>query len=407
MPIYRAQGFGFCTIAPICSCMSGAPKQNPLTMVAMSGGVDSSVAALLLQRKGRNIAGMFMKNWEEDDRSGHCPAEKDAADASGVAKLLGIKLHTRNFSAEYWDGVFENFIAEYQAGRTPNPDILCNREIKFKTFLQHAQDLGADRIATGHYVRSDERDGQQRLLRGRDSNKDQSYFLYTLGQDQLACVDFPVGELAKPAVREMANAAGFKVHDKKDSTGICFIGERDFRSFLSTYVQSEAGEIRTPEGDLIGQHQGLAYHTLGQRQGLGIGGVRGFPDAAWYVLYKDMRSNVLYVGQHHDHPWLLSTRVHAGELSWTSGHAPEAGRTLQAQVRYRQAAQSCQIAEVGDNELIVEFEQPQWAVTAGQSIVLYDDDVCLGGGIIQSANAPPAVAAGDAKDCLSTTGKRS
>ncbi len=331
-----------------------------------------------------------MKNWEEDDRSGHCPAEQDAADAQAVAESLGIALHTRNFSAEYWDGVFENFIAEYQAGRTPNPDILCNREIKFKTFLQHAQDLGAERIATGHYVRSDEVNGRHRLLRGLDHNKDQSYFLYTLGQDQLACVDFPVGELAKPAVRQMALDAGFEVHDKKDSTGICFIGERDFRSFLSTYVDSEAGEMRTPEGQLIGQHQGLAFHTLGQRQGLGIGGVKGFPDAPWYVLHKDMQSNVLYVGQQHDHPWLLSDRVIATGLSWTSGQAPEPGQRLQAQVRYRQAAQACRVVDVTEDSIEVVFDTPQWAVTPGQSLVLYADEVCLGGGIIQYSNTPPA-----------------
>jgi tRNA-specific 2-thiouridylase len=357
-------------------------------MVAMSGGVDSSVAALLLQQQGRAVAGMFMKNWEEDDRSGQCPAEQDAQDALSVAKLLGIELYTRNFSAEYWDGVFENFIAEYKAGRTPNPDILCNREIKFKTFLQHAQDLGATRIATGHYVRSDEFEGSYRLLRGHDHNKDQSYFLYTLGQAQLACADFPVGELAKPAVRQLASQSGFQVHDKKDSTGICFIGERDFRSFLSRYIDSQAGEIRTPEGQIIGQHQGLAFHTLGQRQGLGIGGVRGFPDAPWYVLHKDMQANVLYVGQEHHHPWLLSRRVLASDLSWTSGEAPEPGMMIQAQVRYRQAAQNCRILDVSKDMLELEFDLAQWAVTPGQSIVLYDDDVCLGGGIIQSSNTP-------------------
>lgn len=384
------QGFSFWSIAPICSNMPNTSARSDLTLVAMSGGVDSSVTALLLQQQGRSIAGMFMKNWEEDDRSGHCPAEQDAADAQAVAKSLDIALHTRNFSAEYWDGVFENFIAEYQAGRTPNPDILCNREIKFKTFLQHAQDLGAERIATGHYVRSDQVDGRFRLLRGLDHNKDQSYFLYTLGQDQLACVDFPVGELAKPAVRQMALDAGFKVHDKKDSTGICFIGERDFRSFLSTYVDSEAGEIRTPEGQLIGQHQGLAFHTLGQRQGLGIGGVKGFPDAPWYVLHKDMQSNVLYVGQQHNHPWLLSDRVIANSLSWTSGQAPKPGQRVQAQVRYRQSAQACRVVNVAEDSIEVVFDTPQWAVTPGQSLVLYADEVCLGGGIIQYSNTPPA-----------------
>lgn len=370
--------------------MAVKPTKNSLTMVAMSGGVDSSVAALLLQNQDRPIAGMFMKNWEEDDRSGHCPAEQDAADALSVADSLGIEFHARNFSAEYWDGVFENFISEYQAGRTPNPDILCNREIKFKTFLQHAHDLGAERIATGHYVRSDQKDGNHRLLRGLDHNKDQSYFLYTLGQEQLACTDFPVGELAKPAVRQKAEAAGFRVHDKKDSTGICFIGERDFRSFLAAYVDSEPGEMRTPEGQLIGEHQGLAFHTLGQRQGLGIGGVRGFPDAPWYVLHKDLQENVLYVGQKHEHPWLLSQRVLANEPSWTTGMPPHPGRLLQAQVRYRQAAQACRVVSVDENAFEVEFLNPQWAVTPGQSIVLYADDVCLGGGIIQYSDTPPA-----------------
>jgi tRNA-specific 2-thiouridylase len=359
-------------------------------MVAMSGGVDSSVAALLLRQQGRAIAGMFMKNWEEDDRSGECPAEKDSADAQGIAEQLGIAFHTRNFSSEYWDGVFENFISEYQAGRTPNPDILCNREIKFKTFLEHARDLGAGRIATGHYVRSDERDGRYRLLRGLDHNKDQSYFLYTLGQQQLCCADFPVGELAKPEVRRIASEAGFRVHDKKDSTGICFIGERDFRGFLAQYVDSAPGEMRTPEGSLIGEHQGLAFHTLGQRQGLGIGGVRGFPDAPWYVLHKDLESNVLYVGQQHDHPWLLSNRVLACGLSWTAGQSPQPGQPLQAQVRYRQPAQACHITDSADGSICVEFDEPQWAVTPGQSIVLYADDECLGGGIIQSSNTPPA-----------------
>jgi tRNA-specific 2-thiouridylase len=370
--------------------MPSTSKISPLTMVAMSGGVDSSVAALLLKQQGRAIAGMFMKNWEEDDRAGECPAEQDAADAQGVAALLGIRFYTRNFSAEYWDGVFENFISEYRAGRTPNPDILCNREIKFKTFLQHAQDLGAERIATGHYVRSDELNGRYRLLRGLDHNKDQSYFLYTLGQQQLSCADFPVGELAKPDVRRFASEAGFKVHDKKDSTGICFIGERDFRGFLAQYVESLPGEMRTPEGKLIGEHQGLAFHTLGQRQGLGIGGVRGYPDAPWYVLHKDLEDNVLYVGQQHDHPWLFSDHVVASELSWIAGQAPQPGQALEAQVRYRQPAQACRIISVANGEISVKFNEPQWAVTPGQSIVLYAGDECLGGGIIQSSNTPPA-----------------
>ena len=358
-------------------------------MVAMSGGVDSSVAALCLRQQGRDIAGLFMKNWEEDDRFGTCPAEEDAADALAVAEHMGIALHRRNFSAEYWDFVFEEFLAEYRVGRTPNPDILCNREIKFKTFLEHAHDLGAESIATGHYARIDEANGEYRLLRGKDGSKDQSYFLYTLGQEQLARTEFPVGELHKPAVREMARAAGLPVHAKKDSTGICFIGERNFRQFLSTYIAAEPGEIRTAEGRVIGEHHGLMLHTLGQRQGLGIGGVRGCEDAPWYVLHKDMQENVLYAGQDHDHPWLLSTRLSASQLSWVAGQPPAPGSRLHAQVRYRQNEQACVVSELSPGRLVLEFEQPQRAVTPGQSVVLYHDTVCLGGGIIDASNAPP------------------
>jgi tRNA-specific 2-thiouridylase len=365
-------------------------RSSDLTIVAMSGGVDSSVAALCLKQQGRNVAGLFMKNWEEDDRLGACPAEEDAADALAVAAGMGITLHRRNFSAEYWDLVFEEFLAEYRAGRTPNPDILCNREIKFRTFLDHAHDLGAARIATGHYARIDQVDGAFRLLRGKDGNKDQSYFLYTLGQEQLALTEFPVGELHKPAVREMAQAAGIRVHAKKDSTGICFIGERNFREFLRTYITAEPGEIHTPEGMVIGEHSGLMLHTLGQRQGLGIGGVQGCEDAPWYVLHKDMKENVLYAGQDHDHPWLLSERLLASQLSWVSGQPPAVGSRLQAQVRYRQKAQTCVVSELGPDRLVLEFDLPQRAVTPGQSVVLYDDMICLGGGIIDASNAPPS-----------------
>lgn len=368
--------------------------QRGLTVVAMSGGVDSSVSALLLHGRGRPLAGMFMKNWEEDDRDGRCSAEADAADAQQVADRIGIPLHRRNFSAEYWDHVFKEFLAEYRTGRTPNPDILCNREIKFKTFLEHARDLGADRIATGHYVRSEEGDCGWRLLRGRDPAKDQSYFLYTLGQEQLACTDFPVGELPKAEVRERASAAGLAVHAKKDSTGICFIGERNFRGFLARYIEPRPGEIRTPEGAVIGEHQGLMFHTLGQRQGLGIGGLRGYPDAPWYAVHKDAGANVLYVGQDHDHPWLLSRRLEASQLSWVGGVPPPAGARLHAQVRYRQDAQACTVLEAGANRLAIEFEWPQRAVTPGQSVVLYAGDVCLGGGIIDACDAPPTRGAG-------------
>jgi tRNA-specific 2-thiouridylase len=358
-------------------------------MVAMSGGVDSSVSALLLQRQGRDIAGMFMKNWEEDDRFGACAAEEDAADARAVAAALGLHLHTRNFAAEYWENVFQEFLSEYRAGRTPNPDILCNREIKFKTFLEHAEQLGADKIATGHYVRSDRRDGKYRLLRGLDHNKDQSYFLYAVSHRQLEKTLFPVGELHKPKVRELAREAGLDVFDKKDSTGICFIGERNFTKFLSEYLPSQPGEIRTSDERVIGEHQGLMFHTLGQRQGLGIGGVKGFPEAPWYVLHKDLDNNRLYVGQEHDHPWLLSSRLTATRLAWVSGTAPEAGSVLTAKVRYRQPDQAVIIEQIETGRMYLKFRLPQRAVTPGQSVVLYDGESCLGGGIIESMDTPP------------------
>ncbi|NNE06876.1 MAG: tRNA 2-thiouridine(34) synthase MnmA [Xanthomonadales bacterium] len=358
-------------------------------MVAMSGGVDSSVSALLLRQQGFHIAGMFMKNWEEDDRLDGCSAAEDADDARRVAGKIGIDLHTRNFAAEYWDHVFEDFLSEYQAGRTPNPDILCNREIKFKTFLDHAMDLGAAKIATGHYARTESRDGTARLLRGRDHNKDQSYFLYALSHQQLAHTLFPVGEIDKPDVRRIAFEHGLPVHDKKDSVGICFIGQRDFREFLGQYLDTEPGPVMTPEGQQIGEHQGLMFHTLGQRQGLGIGGVRGFDDQPWYVLHKDLDQNVLFVGQGHDHPWMHSDRLSAGQLNWISGKAPQTGAKLTAKVRYRQADQQCRIVQIDDRNMSIEFTQSQRAVTPGQSVVLYDGDECLGGGIINDMNTPP------------------
>jgi len=358
-------------------------------MVAMSGGVDSSVSALLLQRQGLDIAGMFMKNWEEDDRFGECSAAEDVADAQAVADSMGMVLHTRNFATEYWENVFEEFLSEYRAGRTPNPDILCNREIKFKTFLEHAEELGAEKIATGHYVRSDCKDGQYRLLRGLDHNKDQSYFLYAVGHQQLSKTLFPVGELEKPRVRELASEAGFDVFDKKDSTGICFIGERNFTNFLAEYIPAQPGEIRTTDGQVIGQHQGLMFHTLGQRQGLGIGGVQGHPEAPWYALHKDLDKNILYVGQGHEHPWMLSSRLEASQLAWVSGSAPVAGNSLTAKIRYRQQDQAVRIEHIDENRMILEFRQAQRAVTPGQSVVLYDGDVCLGGGIIETMNTPP------------------
>ncbi len=359
-------------------------------MVAMSGGVDSSVAACLLREQGHGLAGMFMKNWEEDDRLGTCTAEQDAADAERVAARLGIELHKRNFAAEYWDNVFEVFLSEYRAGRTPNPDILCNREIKFKTFLEHASDLGATEIATGHYARIDRTGDRCRLLRAQDVNKDQSYFLYAVGHEQLARTRFPLGELDKAEVRALARDAGLAVHDKKDSTGICFIGERDFRSFLAQYIDSPPGPIRTPEGHTLGEHDGLPYYTLGQRQGLGLGGQPGWPEGAWYVLHKDTGENTLYVGQGHEHPWLFSTLLRATDLSWVGTEPPPEGSRLAAKVRYRQPDQQCTLLRADENNLLLRFDRPQRAVTPGQSVVLYRDDECLGGGVIDRMNAPPS-----------------
>lgn len=356
-------------------------------MIGVSGGVDSSVAALLLARRGMPLAGLFMQNWEEDERFGPCRAAEDRKDAVAICAQLGIPFHARNFAREYWDQVFEHFLSEYRVGRTPNPDVLCNREIKFKTFLDHARDLGADRIATGHYARNDCRDGQWRLLRGRDDNKDQSYFLYALGQDQLAATLFPVGELAKPEVRRIAREAGLSIHAKKDSTGICFIGERDIREFLGRYIPAQTGQILTPQGARVGEHQGAWYYTLGQRGGLGIGGRRDSSGEPWYVVGKDVGKNILYAVQGNANQWLQSTRLVASELSWVSGSAPTAEFRCSAKIRYRQPDQEC-LVRVNGNECHVQFDQAQRAATPGQSIVFYDGECCLGGGVIERSNAP-------------------
>ncbi|WP_133500083.1 tRNA 2-thiouridine(34) synthase MnmA [Cognatilysobacter terrigena] len=357
------------------------------TIVGMSGGVDSSVAALRLRDAGEAIAGLFMSNWA-DDGSGDCRAEDDRRDAVAVCGRLGLPIHFRDFSKEYWGGVFEHFVAEYAAGRTPNPDVLCNREIKFKHFLDAAHDLGAERIATGHYARVDERDGRWRLLRALDRSKDQSYFLHQLGQPQLAATLFPLGELPKTDVRRIAADAGLPTASKKDSTGICFIGERDFREFLGRYLPAREGEIRTPDGVRVGRHPGVFYFTLGQREGLAIGGVRGREAAPWYVVGKDVASNVLYVEQGIDNPWLMSTQLSTETAHWISGAPPAMEFECTAQTRYRQNDERCRVRVRDDGRLDVVFERPQRAVTPGQSLVLYDGDECLGGAVIDATDAP-------------------
>lgn len=352
-------------------------------IVGMSGGVDSSVAALLLKQQGHALRGVFMKNWEGDDDDDHCAAEEDLKDAHQVCEALGIPLQGVNFADQYWDRVFSYFLQEYGAGRTPNPDILCNREIKFRAFLDYALAQGAEKIATGHYARIREQDGRYQLLRGKDHNKDQSYFLYTLNQEQLARSLFPIGELDKSAVRQLARQQELVTFNKKDSTGICFIGERDFRAFLKHYLPAQPGEIQTPEGERLGRHEGLMYYTLGQRQGLGIGGVRGHEGATWYVADKDLENNILIVVDGHDHPLLHSRLLTAGDLHWISGESPATPFRCTARTRYRQADTACTIDALLNDTCEVTFDDPQWAITPGQSIVFYQDEVCLGGGIIQ------------------------
>ncbi|MEO9080264.1 MAG: tRNA 2-thiouridine(34) synthase MnmA [Rhodanobacter sp.] len=355
-------------------------------MLGVSGGVDSSVAALLLQQAGHQVEGLFMQNWEEDERAGPCTADVDRKDAVAVCGRLGIPFHARNFAAAYWDGVFEHFLAEYRVGRTPNPDVLCNREIKFKTFLDEARSLGAEKIATGHYAQVDCQDGQYRLLRAVDAAKDQSYFLHALGQQQLAATLFPLGEIEKPHVRELAREAELPTHAKKDSTGICFIGERDFRSFLAQYIPACPGEMRTPDGELIGEHQGAMYYTLGQRNGLGIGGRQHASGEPWFVVGKNVADNLLYVAQGGENRWLHSRRLHTESAHWIAGAAPAGEFRCTARTRYRQVDQACNV-HVCDNYLEVRFDEPQRAVTPGQSVVFYADEVCLGGAVISATDA--------------------
>ncbi len=366
------------------SLASSDPTKTRI-IVGMSGGVDSSVSALLLQQQGYRVEGLFMKNWEEDDGTEYCTAKEDLADASAVCQRLGITLHTANFAAEYWDNVFEHFLAEYQAGRTPNPDILCNREIKFKAFLDYALMLGADGIATGHYCRSGQRDGEVQLLKGRDPNKDQSYFLHAVGAEQLAKTLFPIGDMEKPAVRALAEQHQLVTHDKKDSTGICFIGERRFKDFLQQYLPAQPGRIEDLNGRDMGQHSGLMYHTIGQRQGLGIGGVAGAGEQPWYVVSKDLQRNVLLVAQGTQHPALFKRRLRVGAIHWINA-APSLPLQCRAKTRYRQPDQDCTVSP-SEQGYSVDFASPQRAITPGQSVVFYQGEVCLGGGVIEAGEA--------------------
>jgi len=370
--------------------MSVTPTKKGRVVVGMSGGVDSSVSAWLLKQQGYEVVGLFMKNWEDDDDSEYCSTRQDLLDAASVADRIGVDFEFVNFAAEYKDRVFAEFLREYAAGRTPNPDVLCNAEIKFKAFLDHAMALGAEHIATGHYARVRAVDGpdgpNHQLLKALDGSKDQSYFLHRLTQAQLARTLFPLGELKKTEVRRIAHEIGLHNAAKKDSTGICFIGERPFRAFLNRYLPTAPGPILTPEGQRVGEHHGLSFYTLGQRKGLGVGGVKGRQRddgtaEAWYAARKDLPNNTLYVVQGHDHPWLLSDGLRAQDASWIAGRPPRAG-AYGAKTRYRQADAACMLDGAQDGSFSLSFGQPQWAVTPGQSAVLYDGDVCLGGGII-------------------------
>lgn len=372
-------------------------------VIGLSGGVDSAVSAWLLKEQGYDVVGLFMKNWEDDDDDEYCSTREDLIDATAVADVIGIDIEAVNFSAEYKDRVFATFLAEYRAGRTPNPDVLCNAEIKFKAFLDHAIRLGADRIATGHYARAARSDGgDARLQKAVDATKDQTYFLHRLDQGQLSRALFPLGGMHKTDVRALAERIGLPNARKKDSTGICFIGERPFREFLNRYLPTQPGPIRMPDGSpqgrVVGTHVGLAFYTLGQRKGIGVGGVRpatgdAAAEGAWFVARKDMATNTLWIVRGHDHPWLLSTRVVFDDASWIAG-TPPVGRVVTAKTRYRQADARCRIERDGDaaGRFALVFDESQWAVTPGQSAVLYDGDECLGGGVITAAAADTASA---------------
>ena len=369
----------------------GSAKKR--VVIGMSGGVDSSVSAWLLKEQGYEVIGLFMKNWEDDDDSEYCSTRQDWIDAVSVADVVGVDIEAVNFASEYKDRVFAEFLREYQAGRTPNPDVLCNAEIKFKAFLDHAMLLGADMIATGHYARvrevtSGPNAGQTQLLKAVDASKDQSYFLHRLNQAQLSKTLFPLGEIRKTEVRKIAEQLKLPNATKKDSTGICFIGERPFRDFLNRYLSYQPGPMKTPDGVIVGEHVGLSFYTLGQRKGIGLGGMKTHKNTdgnsePWYVARKDVASNTLYIVQGHDHPWLLSSELSAGQMSWVAGAAPDIEQ-LSAKTRYRQADVAC-TQHTDSNSFSLNFETPQWAVTPGQSAVLYQGDVCLGGGIINAS----------------------
>lgn len=352
-------------------------------IVAMSGGVDSSVSAFLLRKRGFQVEGLFMKNWEEDDDVRYCSASIDLTDAKKVCQQLNIPLHTINFSDEYWDHVFDYFLREYQAGRTPNPDIVCNKEIKFRAFLDHALNLGAEYIATGHYARREINGTSVYLKKGLDTNKDQSYFLHTLNRHQLANTLFPLGEIKKSEVRAIARRENFNVHDKKDSTGICFIGERKFNNFLKNHLPTKEGDIVTLNGECIGKHEGVAFYTIGQRQGLNIGGKRGFPERPWYVADKDLAKNQLIVVQGSEHEALFHSTITMSDIHWIDGMTPPDLENIKVKIRYRQPDQACVIRRTTTTGYKITFKAPQRAVTPGQSVVLYRQDVCLGGGIIE------------------------
>lgn len=359
-------------------------------IVGMSGGVDSSVAAMLLLEQGHQVEGLFMKNWEEDDDEDYCAAAVDLKDASEVCNTLNIKLHTINFASEYWDRVFKHFLDEYSAGRTPNPDILCNTEIKFRAFLDYALSLGADSIATGHYVRNRRYHGKVQLLRGSDDNKDQSYFLHALDQHQLSHALFPVGDFSKAQIRELAKRNKLMTFNKKDSTGICFIGERRFSTFLEKYLPAKPGEIHSIDGNCIGKHNGLMYYTLGQRKGLGIGGLKESDEEPWYVVEKDLDNNILKVAQGHDHPAMFHNTLECSQVHWIAGTEPDIDTMtteLTAKIRYRQSDQQCHLTRIDETGYKVVFNEAQRAITPGQSVVFYQGEVCLGGGVIEAVKS--------------------